>query len=58
MKRKGIRGEAQREGCVEKTGVVAKALLRTAYEGSMYPSGCTALASARAHRVCIFVCNL
>lgn len=24
----------------------------------MHPSGCTALASARAHRVCIFVCNL
>lgn len=24
----------------------------------MHPSGCTALASASAHRVCIFVCNL
>lgn len=43
---------------MEKNGVAAKAPLRTAYKGSMHPSGCTALASARAHRICIFVCNV
>lgn len=43
----------------KKNGVATKAPLRIAYEGSMHPSSeCTALASARAHRVCIFVCNL
>jgi len=51
------RDEARREGTPEKTGLAAKALLRTPPlpEGSMHPSGCTALASARAHRVCIFL---
>lgn len=55
---RNAKGEAQREVREKKIGVATKAPLRTAYEGSMHPSGCTALVSARAHRVCIFVCNL
>lgn len=58
-RRKGAKGEARREGTRrKKNGVATKAPLRMAYEGSMHPSpGCTALASARVHRVCISVCN-